>query len=165
VSDTIRTQTYAEFLNDTPNTRFDSMFWRGGELAALDEAIVGTVTELVDQRTPQDCAIYLLHYMHGALCRAPEDSTPLIRRDGHLLYSAIASWAGPDPVPGAMGWVLRAADAIEPVSSRETYINYLSSDDERAIQAAFGPHYDRLRAVKRAYDPDNMFRNNRNIRP
>ncbi|MCE0768453.1 FAD-binding oxidoreductase [Pseudonocardia kujensis] len=165
VFDDVRTQTYAEFINQTPNRHFDTMFWRGGELAALGDAVTDTLTDLVDRRMPQDCTIYLLHYMHGALCRVPDGSTPLTRTPGHLLYSAIASWAGPHPVHGATDWVHRAAAAIEPVSNPATYVNYLSRDDDEAVRVAFGPHYDRLRAVKRAYDPDNVFRNNRNIRP
>ena len=46
------------------------------------------------------------------------------------------------------------------------WLNYLGDDQgEDAVRAAFGPNYDRLREIKRAYDPDNVFHLNHNIAP
>jgi hypothetical protein len=33
------------------------------------------------------------------------------------------------------------------------------------VRASYGDHYDRLREIKRAYDPGNLFRVNQNIKP
>ena len=46
------------------------------------------------------------------------------------------------------------------------WLNYLGPDQaEDAIRAAYGPNYDRLREVKRRYDPDNVFHLNHNVAP
>jgi FAD/FMN-containing dehydrogenase len=46
------------------------------------------------------------------------------------------------------------------------WLNYLGDDQaDDAIRDAYGPNYDRLREVKRRYDPDNVFRLNHNIAP
>jgi FAD/FMN-containing dehydrogenase len=47
------------------------------------------------------------------------------------------------------------------------YVNYLGPDDaEDRIREAYGDeHYARLKALKRVYDPTNVFRNNQNISP
>ena len=45
------------------------------------------------------------------------------------------------------------------------YVNFAADDDQDRVRANYGANYDRLVAVKRQYDPDNLFRNNQNIKP
>ena len=51
-------------------------------------------------------------------------------------------------------------------SAAGRWLNYLGDDQaDDAIRAAYGPNYERLREVKRRYDPDNVFHLNHNIAP
>ena len=55
-------------------------------------------------------------------------------------------------------------DTTEPGAS--CYVNYLGDDEgEAAPDAAYGAIYERLREVKRRYDPENLFRLNQKIVP
>jgi FAD/FMN-containing dehydrogenase len=46
------------------------------------------------------------------------------------------------------------------------YVNFLMDEGEERVRQAYGPaKYDRLRELKRRYDPDNLFRLNQNIPP
>jgi FAD/FMN-containing dehydrogenase len=55
---------------------------------------------------------------------------------------------------------------MRPFMASGRYVNYLGGDEaEDAVAAAYGPNYARLRAVKRRYDPENVFRMNQNILP
>jgi FAD/FMN-containing dehydrogenase len=63
-------------------------------------------------------------------------------------------------------WVRHAWERIRPFSTGGTYINFQTADeDEERIRATYGVNYQRLAEVKKKYDPENLFRMNRNIRP
>ena len=55
---------------------------------------------------------------------------------------------------------------MEPSLTGGAYINFLSAEGERRVQAAYGPEkFTRLQAVKDEWDPTNLFRLNQNIPP
>jgi Berberine and berberine like len=50
-------------------------------------------------------------------------------------------------------------------SSGEVYVNSLDEDEGHCVQEAYGPNWERLRQLKRRWDPANFFRCNQNIPP
>jgi FAD/FMN-containing dehydrogenase len=61
--------------------------------------------------------------------------------------------------------VTQAAAALRQ-ADRGAYVNFLADEGEERIRAAYpGATWDRLAAVKRRYDPANLFRLNQNIPP
>jgi FAD/FMN-containing dehydrogenase len=64
-----------------------------------------------------------------------------------------------------IAWVRDTYRAVEPSTTGGVYVNYLGDEGAKRVRAAYGPNYDRLVALKRAYDPTNFFRLNQNIRP
>ena len=56
---------------------------------------------------------------------------------------------------------------MEPFLVGRRYVNYFSEDDigEESARAAYGSNYERLREVKTAWDPENLFRQNANVPP
>jgi hypothetical protein len=63
-----------------------------------------------------------------------------------------------------MAWVDRSIKDMQPFNRAGTYINYLSSNDDKAVADAYGANYPRLRKLKSQYDSENSFHLNRNIR-
>jgi Berberine and berberine like len=62
-------------------------------------------------------------------------------------------------------WVRGFWSALEPHHT-SVYVNFLMDEGEERIRQAYGPEkYDRLKALKRRYDPDNFFRLNQNVAP
>lgn len=161
VHDTVRTQNFSDFANEEPPV--GNMFIRGGELAGLANGVADTVGEVLDNG-PDGCSIGILHYMHGALCR-PSADTPFVRPCGHVLYNVVAAWQGASSQLGKINWVTAAHQTLSRVSAPRTYINYLCDREDAAVRNAYGEHMEKLRAIKRKYDPDNTFVNNRNIVP
>jgi FAD/FMN-containing dehydrogenase len=65
-----------------------------------------------------------------------------------------------------MTWVRDSWNAIRPFSTGGNYVNFQLADDAPSrTESAYGRNYERLRSVKAAYDPNNLFRVNRNIVP
>ena len=63
-------------------------------------------------------------------------------------------------------WIRDAWKRVRPFSTGRTYINFQTADeDQERIRATYGANFDRLVQIKQRYDPDNLFRVNRNIRP
>lgn len=145
---------------DTP----PSNYWKAGSLLDLsDEAIERMVLSAAE--APKGWAIVLGHCMRGAVSRVGPSDTALVRESGGCSYGFSVNWRDAKAADSAMGWVNRSWQAMQPLSSRKTYINYLSVDTEAAVKAAYGDNYGRLIALKNKYDPTNFFHLNRNIRP
>jgi FAD/FMN-containing dehydrogenase len=55
---------------------------------------------------------------------------------------------------------------VHPHNLAGGYVNFMSDDEgESRVKASYGANMERLVAVKRTYDPENLFRVNQNIRP
>jgi FAD/FMN-containing dehydrogenase len=65
-----------------------------------------------------------------------------------------------------IGWGRGLFETMSLFTGGLAYVSYLSHDDTARVRAAYGPEkYDRLVAVKKTYDPTNLFRLNQNIQP
>jgi FAD/FMN-containing dehydrogenase len=76
-------------------------------------------------------------------------------------------WDDPDDDAAHMAWGREGIDLIAPHRVVGQYVNDVSeTGDEALIRSVYGDaKYERLVALKRAWDPDNVFRLNQNIRP
>ncbi len=55
---------------------------------------------------------------------------------------------------------------LEPFASEGRYVNDVAESGEDVARAIYGDSkYERLVALKRAWDPENVFRLNQNVRP
>jgi phage terminase large subunit-like protein len=64
------------------------------------------------------------------------------------------------------GWGRSAMDAMKPFTAHGHYVNDMVESGDDVVRGIYGAEkYERLVELKRAYDPDNVFRLNQNIRP
>ncbi len=65
-----------------------------------------------------------------------------------------------------MAWVREAWKSVRPFSTGGNYLNFQTADEEEErLRATYGDNYDRPSKSREEYDPENLFRSNRNIRP
>ena len=106
--------------------------------------------------------------LHGAGARVPSDATAFPHRYNHHVV-----WISPveeDPAldEEMLRWTHECWDALQPHADQAVYVNALDDgavEGEDRVRQAYGANYARLQALKRTIDPDNVFRQNSNIRP
>jgi hypothetical protein len=101
----------------------------------------------------------------GAVARVGEDETALSGRSAGHTYNITGATEGSEGFDEEREWVRNFWSALEPYHT-SVYVNFLMEEGEERIRQAYGAKkYDRLKALKHRYDPDNLFRLNQNIRP
>ncbi|HEX7265006.1 MAG TPA: FAD-binding oxidoreductase [Candidatus Dormibacteraeota bacterium] len=104
--------------------------------------------------------------MGGAISRVADDGSAFTGRAAGWWASAEAMWDDPANDGSHMGWARRTMAALEPFTTVGSYVNDAVESDVGSVRAIYGNEkYNRLVALKRTYDPDNVFRLNQNIRP
>jgi FAD/FMN-containing dehydrogenase len=106
-----------------------------------------------------------LRVLGGAMARVPVDATAFAHRKSRIMVNVAAIYAAPEEAPVHEAWVSDLAAALLQ-SDTGAYVNFVGEEGEERVRAAYpGATWDRLRAIKRRYDPTNLFRLNQNILP
>lgn len=140
-------------------------YWKSSFLADLsDEAVDAMVDAFA--ACPSPMTGIAIEHMHGAVTRIGVSDTPVPHREPGFDLLIASAWTDPGATDKNIAWARETYAAMEPHFARRRYVNYLGDDETGdAVRAAYGSNYDRLAAVKRRYDPDNIFRSNHNIEP
>jgi FAD/FMN-containing dehydrogenase len=154
------------------NTLLDPGFPAGSLNYWLSSFTRGLPDELIDvaverfATVPSAMSGILLEHFHGAVTRVGASETAVPHRDEgwNLLIPSV--WTDPADSEANIAWSRETFAAMRPHFGTGRWLNYLGDDQaEDAIRAAYGPNHDRLREVKRRYDPDNVFHLNHNVVP
>jgi FAD binding domain/Berberine and berberine like len=137
---------------------------RACDVAQLtDEVIDITVDHALRINSP--FSALTLWQRGGAVARVGEDETAFGGRSAGHTYNIGGITETEEGFDEERQWVRTFWSALEPYHT-SVYVNFLMEEGEARIRQAYGPRkYDRLEALKRRYDPDNLFRLNQNIRP
>jgi FAD/FMN-containing dehydrogenase len=106
-----------------------------------------------------------IRVLGGAMARVATDATAFAHRKRRIMVNVAALYERAEDRPEHEAWVDRFAAALQrgPVGA---YVNFLNDEGKARVRDAYpGRTWDRLAAIKRRYDPNNMFRLNQNIAP
>jgi hypothetical protein len=137
---------------------------RSCNLAELTDEVIDI---LVDhgQRIVSPLTVFSIYHLGGAVARVGEDETAFGARDAGHTVNVIGITRTRDGFEEEREWARGLWTALQP-HHQNVYVNFLMEEGEDRIREAYGASkYDRLKALKRKYDPDNFFRLNQNIRP
>ncbi|MGH9225680.1 MAG: FAD-binding oxidoreductase [Acidimicrobiales bacterium] len=109
----------------------------------------------------------IMFHLAGALNEIADDDGAVGNRDACYVTGFAASWRPDDPRAAEhVAWARTSWEGIRPFSTGGNYVNFQVADDGTdRTAAAYGRNLDRLQRVKASYDPDNLFRINRNVAP
>ena len=99
------------------------------------------------------------------MARVPADATPFVGRDAHFIMNVHGRWSDPADDARVRDWARSAFTSIAPHATGTGYVNFLTEDEGERVAASYAGNHPRLQALKRRFDPGNLFRMNLNITP
>ena len=144
-------------------------YFKGGLVRALTPALIDTIVDYIEA-TPLPSGVGEIGFQpcSGAAGRVAPQATAFWNR--HAIYDMLVAALWKVPGDGAernTEWTRAAWAKLEPYTEGY-YVNLAESQQEahtHRVQAAYGDNYPRLVALKKRYDPANLFRLNANIKP
>jgi FAD/FMN-containing dehydrogenase len=131
---------------------------------SIDRSAAETIVEQLQASTAM-MAVTQLRALGGAAARVPADATAYAHRRSRIMVNVAALFGSLEEAPVHEPWVNGLADALRQ-DDPGAYVNFLGDEGEGRVRAAYPDEtWDRLVAVKRRYDPTNLFRLNQNIPP
>jgi hypothetical protein len=139
-------------------------YWKSTLQKHLPDDAIAAIVEHGNQMQSPLSFLVIEHY-GGAAGRVPKDATAYPHRDldWHTIFGA--QWTDASQTSLHREWPRQGEQKLLPYSANAHLSSALDVESEEVINTAFGPNLNRLRAIKRKYDPTNFFKVNYNIKP
>jgi len=140
-------------------------YGRGGMLYGITPTLIDTMVDAIEG-APSEHVMLWLQQQGGAISRVAPQATAYFNRGATHNLGIFTAWKMPQAADEReLNWVRSSWGKIEP-QTRGQYVNLAATDDREArVHAAYGDNYARLAALKKQYDPANLFRLNGNVKP
>ena len=156
------TEHQAMFDPSFPHGRW--YYFRACDVAELTDEVID-ITVDHSMRIASPLTAFPIWQMGGAVGRVGEDETAFNGRGAGHTFNITGSTETAAGFDQEREWARSFWSALEPHHAG-VYVNFLMEEGEERVREAYGADkYDRLKALKRKYDPDNLFRLNQNIPP
>ncbi|SIR97535.1 FAD-binding oxidoreductase [Natronorubrum thiooxidans] len=165
IADVVSPHQYAEFQQ-----AFDPLlepgarnYWKSHNFSTLSDEAIETAIEYAQELPSPQSEIFFAQ-LGGAMKRVPADATAYPHRDAEYAMNVHTRWEDPADDDRCIAWARAFFDAMAPYATGGVYMNFIS-EDEGEENLAYGTNQQRLAEVKAAYDPENLFRMNQNVKP
>ena len=141
-------------------------YWKALYLDGLTDAAIDTTVEWSLSR-PSERSLVVIRHGGGAIARVGAEETAFGDRSSEWMLSIDSTWDDPADDERNIAWTRAFWEDARRFSQGKTYFNFpgLLEEGDSAVRESYGANHDRLTQVKAAYDPENRFRLNQNIRP
>jgi hypothetical protein len=164
-----------DFVSELPmpalNSMFDGLYppgyqwyWKGNY---FDELTDDCIQEHIKHgsKVPTMHSTMHLYPIDGKVHETAQEDTAWANRGAR--WAQVIVGVSPDPMEAdkITKWSREYHEAMQPHALGGGYVNFMMQDDQARVKESYGVNFDRLRKIKKKYDPDNFFHINQNIKP
>jgi FAD/FMN-containing dehydrogenase len=162
--DLIHPMSYLEAISmlDAASPAGNHYYFKTSTVKELSDEAISAIASYGAART-SPWTVVLIEHLHGAASRVVPAETAFAQREESYIVGIFAGWMEGE-ASTHIEWARSFWKAMQPWASG-AYVNYLGEEGEERVQVAYGINYQRLRDLKKRYDPDNFFHFNQNIKP
>jgi hypothetical protein len=139
-------------------------YWKSGWLGDLTDDAIEILMQFVPHM-PSSASGVGIQQMHGVASRIAPSATAFPHRAEQYDFLILSQWSEAPDSDRNIAWTSALFHAMRPHLKESVYVNNLGDEGIRRVRAAYGENYSRLVALKRTFDPGNLFRANQNIDP
>ncbi|MEM6937740.1 MAG: FAD-binding oxidoreductase [Pseudomonadota bacterium] len=148
---------------DSDDPRANGSYQKSGFIGAIDSRMVDDMVDYFDPK-PNRVTWFAFQQSGGAINRVSADATAFAHREAsHNMLSMVAWEHGTDSDEHVQD-IKQYWAKMEPYT-RGFYSNDLFDESQQQVNANYRHNFPKLAKVKKAYDPENLFRLNANIAP
>jgi FAD/FMN-containing dehydrogenase len=166
IADMLEPRDYVEMqsLTDEAWPPGNLFYWKSSLVRTLgDELIEALLVHAASKPTP--LSVIYMQQLHGTASRVDAADTAFPHRFDHYNCGAMLQTQEPTDTEAGIQWAREGWQSMQPFAERSSYVNDLGDEGDERVREAYGPSFERLRALKDKYDPTNFFRLNQNIKP
>jgi FAD/FMN-containing dehydrogenase len=165
----------ADVISPHPFTGFQAAFdplltpgqrnyWKSHDFLELSDELLDKLIEYVGTLPDPQSEVFIAQ-MGGATNRVAPDATAYRHRDAQFVMNVHGRWSNAADDERCIAWCRELFDAATPYATGGVYVNFMTEEEEKRVEDAYGASYQRLVDLKNKYDATNLFRMNQNVRP
>jgi FAD/FMN-containing dehydrogenase len=167
IGDGVDSRTYVaqqSLLDDTEPAGLHR-YWKTEFLAELSPGFLEAFRDgALQVKSPLSDSV--IFHLEGALNEHGSEDGVVDNRDAHFIAGFSGTWPPDVPAAPHVDWVRTSWQNIRDYSTGGNYVNFqVADDDTDRLRAGYRGNFERLQELKAKYDPDNLFRVNRNVSP
>jgi FAD/FMN-containing dehydrogenase len=140
-------------------------YWKSTYMNDLDDELIQTIADHASKR-PSVLSSLDVWALGGALGRTDKNTTAFAQREAPFMVALESNWTNPSDDEINLAWSRNLYDDLQRFSNRGTYLNFagFGENTSEMVRNTFGNNFEKLKAVKEKYDPDDFFSSSFNIK-